>query len=256
MSCTHCHASLDVGLQFCPHCGTKQSNSTAAQEETAAAHAAESSNHATTTNDTVAKVQENVSKTSKEFWVFVKEHVRRPVASSEQSGADQWINGIITIVLTALMLPLSMFLLYQIHDEYISGFFRMGYGLFREPNPFMMLLIRPFFIILTLLAVIYGALFVSTRLMKSACNYKDVLGRFGAYMVIPLALFVIMFGFSLIGLYKIALLFLVFGFLGVNTSISYTIYSLRHNHSAQGIDPFYAVLLTYLIVGIVYLIIG
>ncbi|GIQ67469.1 zinc ribbon domain-containing protein [Xylanibacillus composti] len=257
MPCVKCGVNLDPHALFCPQCGTRQeesSESAAAQEAAAAEQAAGSNSQSRPANDTVAKVQENVSKASKEYWAFYKAKLKRPAAGSEQSSADQWVNGIITVVLTAIMLPLSMYLLYQIHNEYISGFFMTGYGLFS--TPFTTLLVRPFFVILVLLAVIYGAIYVSTRLMKSEYSYKDVLGRFGAYLVIPMSLLAVMLLFSLIGVYQAAALFLLLGFLGAGTAISYTIYSLRNKDSAQGLDPFYAVLFTYLIVGILYWIIS
>jgi hypothetical protein len=242
MNCPHCGNQNELEAKFCVHCGGKidasSAQAAAAQEVQAAVPPQISQNPAASSGENP------VVKHAKQYVDYIKQHIKLPSKRSESVNQNEKINGIITLSLFAIILPLLLYI--PLAKSGLTDWI---------DDAFFTLFLKPLFIVVLLLAILVGIIYGIAQLMKVKVHIFDVLARFGSYMVVPTGLTLIALLFSLIGAEKVTIFFLYFGLLSVGTAICFILYSYRSTQT-NGLDPFYGVILTYLALGIVIYFIG
>jgi len=250
VNCVKCGHPNDRDARFCESCGANLQTETGthpnpvlSKEEAAAA--------ASTTAGQTGSSQAYIEKTktvSKQYFSYFLTALKNPVQAAANTGKENFINGIITIVLFALMIPLmSYFALKSAFSSYNSGWFSPDIS-------FGAVVIKPLFILLIILALVVLIIFGAVKLGKSSAGFLDVLARFGTFLVVPTSFFVIALIISLIGSYSFVF-FLLLGLTAFSFVIPLIIYSYK-KQSNGGLDAFYSILLSYIAIAIVFMIIG
>ncbi|PZD94470.1 hypothetical protein DNH61_18945 [Paenibacillus sambharensis] len=166
---------------------------------------------------------------SKMYLNYFLNTLKSPYTAGRQMGGEQFVNGIITIVLYAVLIPLM--------------FYALTLGERFQPS-FGSMVIKPAitYAILMMLVTVYC--FAAVRLAKSQAGFKEVAARFGAFLVPFVALLVVAFVFAAL---KSSLLgiFLLLGFVGAIFTVPAFVVNSFNNNPGTGLDAIYGTVLTY-----------
>ncbi|MCT2346597.1 zinc ribbon domain-containing protein [Niallia taxi] len=252
MNCVKCGHRNDNDARFCESCGANlqaeiesNPNPILHKEEATAAHV--SSSNPNQPGNSQAYI-EKTKAVSKQYFSYFLSALKNPVKRAGNTGKENLINGIITIVLFALIIPLMSYFALK------SAFNSYGGGWFTPDISFGAVVIKPLFVLLILLALVALIIFGAVKLSKSSASFLDVLARFGAFLVVPTAFLLVALIISLIGSYYFVF-FLLLGLTGFSFVIPLIIYSYS-KQSNGGLDAFYGILLSYIAITIVFMIIG
>ncbi|CAM4464320.1 zinc ribbon domain-containing protein [Paenibacillus tarimensis] len=240
MQCSNCgHAG--EGGNFCEKCGTKLAPGDSAAAETAAASAAPIMTNVNqggqggpgstgpSVTDQLNPYLQKAKSGSKMYLNYFLNTLKNPYAVGRQMGGEQFLNGIITIVLYAVLIPL-MFYVLTLGERFQPSFGNM--------------VIKPAITYAVLMLLVATYCFAAVRLAKSPAGFKEVVARFGAFLVPFVALLIIALVFaamksSLLGI------FLLLGFVGaIFTVPAFVVNSFNHS-PGSGLDAIYGTVLTY-----------
>lgn len=252
MNCTNCGTVNAKDAKFCEDCGTKLINTASSQigistsqEEVAITRVVPLSQ---TTFQAKGSSQQYIEKgktISKSYFKYFLTALKKPVLFAEKTGSNELINGIITMVLFVLFLPLM---------TYFGLKGALGDSLFAPDISFASVVIKPFFLLFVIMALVGVIIFATVKLGKSSASLLDVLARLGAFLVVPTALFAVAFILSLLGT-VIFIPFLVLGLIGFSFIIPLIVYSYKSGEQ-RGLDAFYCTLLTYVGIIILFVMLG
>ncbi|WEG16736.1 zinc ribbon domain-containing protein [Alkalihalophilus pseudofirmus] len=234
MSCPNCNTTLDQGAKFCTSCGHRL----AAAEEVSA-----TSDSAATTTINHQQYLDQGKKISKQYVTFAKQSLRNPFSSATSLNSTNMINAIISIVLYAFLLPLF---LYNALSKMSMGFYSPSFG---------EIVIVPMFVSMIILIGITGIIFAVSKLMKVQIGFLDVLTRFGSLLTIPAAVLILANVFAVLSVMSFGVMLLVVSLISYFVAIAATIMSLP-SQPGIGIDKFYGILITYLVMLIVTYMFG
>jgi hypothetical protein len=233
MICGNCQHE-NAGGKFCAKCGTKMVFNEAKQEiasTTQPVHQAQPNIH-----------MENAKKITKMYFGFFMTILKNPYSQSKNIGNEHFINGLITVALYAIFIPLMVYL--GLKDSLAMGY---------VDSPFLNFVVKPAFgyAVFILLVVTYS--FAAIKLGKVQADFQTVIARFGS-LLIP---FVGMFGLALLLALletKFFAIILFIGFVGsIFTVPALTISSFKKEISG-GLDVVYGTILTYVLTFITLMI--
>lgn len=174
------------------------------------------------------------------FWKFFFHALVSPIRRGYSVDGTQFIHGVIIYGIYSFLTGVNMFTQTLItrgayEDEGISFFSSM---------------ILPFIFTAISLFIIAGIILVIALLMRSGAHYPDVVARFGSMLVIPTVISFVIFIFTVANAMDSLIYFFVslLSMIGLFSAIAFTVYSF-YNESKSGLDPFYAVLLTFIGIG-------
>jgi hypothetical protein len=217
---------VNDGGNFCEKCGVKLSS-----HEIAATTEGATKPQVVPVSSTSSINLENAKKISKMYWGYFTTILRSPFSRSKHIGKEQFMNGIITIILYALFIPLMMY--FGLKDlTYIE-------------SPFLNIVIKPAFAYAIFILLVATFLFFALKLGKVPVGYKDVAARFGAFLVPFVALFVLAFLMAILQM-KLFLLLLFIGFIASIFTVPVFVIGSFKNNIHQGLDAVYGTVLTYL----------
>lgn len=242
MQCPNCHHEHVEG-NFCVKCGTPL---TSANEQAATVDTENAQ-----TNPVppfTEKVQPNVQlekakEISKMYFGFFMTVLKSPFSQASKVSSAHFVNGLISIVLFSLLIPLITYLNLGDLRHYID-------------SPFANVVLKPMvgFAIYMLLIAVYS--FVGLKAGKVSANIKEVISRFGALLIPFIALFLVAIILSILQIKILAFLLL---FVGISLSVSmvplFIILSYK-KESEKGLDAFYCSIIVYLLTGLTLLIMG
>lgn len=221
-TCPQC-GSEELGAKFCMSCGYQISQTEeSAEGQVAAAHAAANGN-------TYVEQGKNIAKS---YWDFLLATVKKPTQQAQIMGRGSMINGLITLVLYSLLIPLMIYFV-------IKGTF----GGYMAPS-FSEVFFKPAFFILLFMALNTAVIYAVAKPGNNNLNFKDVVARFGGFLVVPTLLFVLAIIFSVLQLFTMVGFAGVLGVIGLFVAATMTIYSLKRQ-AKQGIDAIYGTFLFY-----------
>lgn len=183
--------------------------------------------------------------TSQQYFRYVLAVLKKPAQVGTTAGQAQFLNGIITQSLLTFLIPLM---------SYVA---MLSLPSFIRPS-FFGTALRMWFYLILMMVCVNGVIFLFAKLGKSGASIKDVAGRLGTLLVLPLTLVLVAFVAALIRLSDLASLALGFGLLGLLAAIVLTLYTFKKESAQpeQGIDAFYGIMVTFLILLIVFYLIG
>lgn len=167
-----------------------------------------------------------------------------PIKRGLSMDRKHFLNGTIVFLLYSFLTGLNTYVqtvmnmrAFHFEEETVEGF------------SFFSLMIVPFIFTAISLFIIAGIILVIALLMRSGAYYPDVVARFGALLVLPTVMSIFLFILNLINSSTILYFFVsLLSMIGLFAAIAFTVYSF-YDAVRSGIDPFYAVLLTFIGIG-------
>ena len=256
MNCPRCTNPIEEGSRFCTHCGGKVGGlEQAATFETEIPSAPRTSQPDTTyvpqpqQPEQRTNIQDNPyvkqgKEISKMYFSFALQALKSPYKLSQSAGERDLTNGIISLVLIALMLPLYSFIgAKKVTRGYVD-------------TSFFDVVVIPLFVLLIFLLAVTATLFLAAKMMRVDISFKAVMAKFGTIMTLPAVLFLLATISLIIGIYVLSGLFIFIGALTMSYSVTAIVFSLKSHGSAGGVDAYYGVFITYFIIAILFLILG
>ncbi|WP_421381557.1 zinc ribbon domain-containing protein [Bacillus salacetis] len=242
MNCPNCQHVNDGG-NFCEQCGTKlAAEYTPPPPQPEVQPVQGGAVQYAQTTQTVPPPQpnahlENAKQASKMYFSYFMTVLKKPVAATQHTNRDQLTNGLISIGLFALIIPLILY--FSIDPS--------GEGAFIE------YVIKPTVSYGILILLIATYTFVSIKLGKVSAGYADVIARFGSMLIPFLGLFFVALIMSLLDMYLFPVL-LGIGFFGSVFILPPLVISSFKKDTSSGLDVLYGTLLTYLAIFITFIV--
>ncbi|MCG7313974.1 zinc ribbon domain-containing protein [Priestia flexa] len=274
MQCLNCGHHNDGG-KFCVKCG-KKLEAVAAQQAAAGVEGVPTQQPAQQQpipNYSQQQVPqqpnqhvENAKKISKLYIGYFMQGLKNPTATAQGVRGEQFINGLITMILFAISIPLTVFFGWNaiiektalIANEKFSGGFE-SHVIKLKVND----VIRPEFVDLFFtnalfcilwVGIIGGAVFVAIKLGKVNVTFQDVFARFGTFLIIPASLLIIS---VVLAILKIDLFLYVFalGVLGIFFAISLAIASFTKGQTS-GMDGIYGTVIAFVVTLVLFILLS
>ncbi len=235
MQCNSCGQINPEESKFCVKCGANLLTAAAAGESPAFPHlGTDQTGQQGGPSEPNPQLQQ-IKQMSSQYWKHFVQVLKQPTRIGEMTNESHMVNGIITMALFSLMLPLIVYITLK---SAVSGFgfIRISFGNY---------VLTPLCFLFIVTMMVNTLIFYALKFGKVAASYREVIGRFGAYMIPSVA--IVAFGVLL------SLLQVNGGFLGWVVlagifswmlAVCATIYSYRNQHM-DGLDPFYGVLGTF-----------
>ncbi|WP_106769487.1 hypothetical protein [Paenibacillus faecalis] len=185
---------------------------------------------------------ESAKKNSKIYFKYFVNSLKSPLAVAQKTGSEQLLNGIISLAIFSILLPLMIYFSFP--------------GKSLMSSPFVDIVLKPVFwiaLFMFLIAVYtFGAVKLSTN---PKVSLKEIIARFGTLLVPFIVIFLAAFFLLVIGIGMGGLL-LTIAMIGSMFSIPVLI-TLSYKREVNGaMDTMYAILLVYLAIFITFFILG
>ncbi|MDQ0229285.1 zinc ribbon domain-containing protein [Metabacillus malikii] len=256
MNCSNC-GHLNEGGKFCVKCGTKLAGDSATVEQQQSATIENQAAHVHTQpvqpeqpTQPVQPVQpaepnkhvETAKAMSKLYFSYFIQGIKNPTTAAQSVREEQFINGLITMIIYALCVPLTLYF-------GIKAALSDMFGEFGNELSFSVVL-KPIFFSIIILGLIALVTFAVIKLGRVQVTIKDVFARFGTFLIVPTAFILIGFILSLIQV-ELYTYLLWAGLAGMLFVIPFTIFSFKKDVTF-GLDAVYGTLLTYLSIVIIF----
>ncbi|MDQ0223872.1 zinc ribbon domain-containing protein [Metabacillus niabensis] len=279
MICSNC-GHQNEGGKFCVKCGTKLVGETAEQQQAATVEPtipvsnqpvqpeqAETTFSAQPTRPEQPvqpaepnKHVEAAKNVSKLFFSYFIDGLKNPTKAAQSVGQEQFVNGLITMILYALFIPLTIYFGLKVVIanllEKIAGIFPDEFDFFDVTQmisfyeqPGFSSVLKPIFYSLIIIAIIVLLTFVVIKLGRVQLNIKELIARFGAFSIVPTALLLVALILSIIKV-DIFLYVWFFGLLGLLFVVPFTIYSFKKD-VPFGLDGIYGTIIMFIVILII-----
>lgn len=234
MHCIQC-GQFNSGGNFCVKCGTRLQVDSFEQQAVAVSEAGQQPTYSkpATQNPHVEKAKT----ASKLYLSYFLQGMKTPTTLAQSVYGDQFVNGLITMIIYALSIPLMMY-----------------FGVRDFVDDFTEMVIQPAFFYLLFIGFVALITFAVVRMGRVQVSLKDVCARFGTFLIVPTSFLLMALILSLIQI-ELFILLLLFGFLGLFLVVPFTIYSFKKD-VPNGLDGIYGTFLAYLAIIILLVTIG
>lgn len=188
---------------------------------------------------------ESAKQNSKIYFDYFVKGLKSPLAVAQKTGSEQLLNGIISMFIFVILLPLMIYL-------------SLGSGVrsFYSGSLFVDVVLKPVFwlALFMLLVAVYtfGAVKLSTN---PRADLKEIIARFGTLLIPFIVISLIAFLFMLMGS-AIGGLFLTIALIGGIFTIPVLVTLSYSRSGVGGLDTLYAILLIYAAVFLTTLVLG
>ncbi|WP_117168148.1 zinc ribbon domain-containing protein [Paraliobacillus sediminis] len=241
MHCTKCGHPLSHEEKFCSNCGKPASDDIAATTETANL---EVTAVATSTNETNEnQFMESVKEISSGYISTLKDAVVKPYHASKQVIEADKTNGLITLILFALLFPLHTYI------NLLKGWSTPSFwGAYLLPVLFTSLIFAAFIVI------VFGVV----KLMKvEKVSLFLITAKFGLLMILPTAAMLIAVFSSLISATFLGVMLSSFSLMLVSIAAIVSVFSASSQPSNdKGLDIYYSILLMFIAMSVVISVLG
>ncbi|MFC0187112.1 zinc ribbon domain-containing protein [Fictibacillus aquaticus] len=230
MVCSNCQHENPEG-RFCAKCGTMLVGNEAAQETAAGVHDAAGYQAQQQSNAHL----ENAKKVTKQYAGYFMSVLKNPYKTASRIEGDQLINGLITIALYALFIPLMV---YIVVESQLGDWADL---------PFFDFVVKPTLAYTLFIVLVASYTFAAIRLAKVQASYQAVLARFGSLLIPFVAMFAVALLLALLEM-ELFSFFLVVGFLSsIFTVPALTILSFKKEQMEEGLDVVHGMILAYVL---------
>lgn len=227
MHCPRCNQPVEGG-KFCEHCGA----SLAVGEVPGAAQTPQAQTVPPAQPNKQLEAAKNISKLYFGFFLSV---LKKPYTVATKVGSEQFTNGLITVILYAIFIPLMLY---------------MSLGDYRAwmDSPFLNIIVKPTMGYTVFLLLIATYIFFAIKLGKVNAGFKDVIARFGTFLVPFVAMFALALIAAILQMEVLMLLLLMIGFMGSIYLVPPFVISSFKGDSENGLDTVYGTLMVYIFI--------
>ncbi|TVY01287.1 hypothetical protein [Cohnella terricola] len=177
---------------------------------------------------------------SKMYFSYFGEVLKNPVRTGQASTADHMTNGLITMILFSLVLPLIFYFQIKASARKYGGFL-----IDHLDVPFGSVVVKPFFFLILIVLMVNSIVFLVLKMGNVTVRYQEITARFGTFMIPSVTFLVVGLLFTWLGIGGGALGWVIgVGLFSWFVAICFTIYSFKRDHTS-GLDAYYAVVITY-----------
>lgn len=186
---------------------------------------------------------ESAKQNSKMYFKYFVTGLKSPLAVAQRTGSEQLLNGIISMVIFVILLPLMFYLA-------VGG----ARGLMS--SPFVNIVLKPVFWIALFMFLVAVYTFGAVRLSTNPkVSLKEVVARFGTLLIPFIVIFLVAFFLFIMGS-GIGKLFITLSLIGSIFTVPALITLSYKRENAGGMDTAYAILLIYSAVFLTLMILG
>ena len=226
MKCPNCgHEGTG---KFCVKCGTPF-------EEAATASEAPSGRNTTFPIDQeqLNRHIESVKEVSRNYFNYFLTVFMHPYRRAAQIQGQQWVNGLITIVLYGLFIGLFTYVLLGDLRSMIA-------------SPFINFVLKPTIGHIVFLSLVAFFIFLAAKLMRVNWTFLDVYAEFGSLLVPFVALFLFALILALLQAKVFAVILLLLGMM-IASFLTPALILTIHRQETGGLDRFYAIVVVYVL---------
>lgn len=252
MICPKCATENPALAKFCVSCGEKLEPAVNKlmddEEKTIEQEERQEEDDDVPQQQVASEPNEFVEKTkeiSKNYWEFLLQALKAPYQTTLHVGVKQsdMINGLITLILFSLFIPLSFY----------TTAVRIAW---RKP-PFFDTVVLPFIMFIIFIAIMIGIMFAVARFMKSDIDFMQVYTRFMTFMMIPAVLSLLALIFNLLKANTFTGILTGLVFLMVSLSTIGTLFTIKETkEKSGGLDVIYVILIFIMIIMLILLLLG
>lgn len=236
VACPSCGHNNTEGSKFCENCGA------ALQGQTAAGHTqqeAVSSGESAKANEYL----EVTKQASLSFFHYFADVIKHPFSSGKRYGVSNLTNSIITMILFAVFLGLTVYigmknLLKEISTVPLFGDMLSTDELDIELS-FVEFAIKPFIFFAFFVFVVAVLVFAASKLSKIETSFKSIIVRYGSYLIPFLGLVALGFLLALVNI-NLFLWFTTIGFVGTFFIVPVLVLVSLYRDSRSGLDIVYS----------------
>lgn len=235
MICPNCSHENEGG-KFCENCGAPlNAGNGVTVPETGTQ----------TASTQASKYLESTKKISKMYFSYFMQVLKQPYASSRSVGEEHFVNGLITVIIYSLLIPLMIYFGLR---GILSDFNSFSSGLFGEQvvinPPFTDVVLKPAFAYLIFIALVIVFTFAAIKLGHVHVSFKEVFSRFGSFLIPTVGVLLVALVMSILKI-KMFLAVMFFGFIGSVFLVPPLVIASFKKESTQGVDVIYGALITY-----------
>lgn len=251
MQCANCGNEQATG-KFCGKCGAAM-EATSQQVNTTNAPQNE---YTVNTQQTVQPGEPNVhvekvKETSKQYWSYYLRYLKNPTAIL-QSG-HEFINGIISIVIFALLSSITVYtLVVQIFKATMGGFAEL---LLEDVNWFSTIASSFFFTLLSM-AIVVVSMFLITKFFGPDFSFKTIITHYGALLNGAIVVLVAGLLLILVKAFVFASILIIAASAIATLVVPLYLMGRYLTQRATTIDPFYSYILYIVVFSILTAIVG
>jgi len=235
LHCINCGHKQSEG-KFCATCGIALGTEVIEAQQTMSRTA---TNSDIKSNETIALVKV----VTKAYWVYFINYLKRPSDALEQ-GEKEFVNGIVTIVIQAILIGLSMFTL-------LNGVPIFLYG-FPYAASFVDVVGKSLLFGFGSTAISIGSLFITINYLGPYQSLKNIAGIYGTLLIPSTFLILIALISLLLQAYAVGNLLLSFALLIAFLFVPLYILIKILSKELTAVDPLYCVAVYVVIVGIAF----
>lgn len=239
MQCTQC-GHINQSGKYCVKCGASLEAAAASEalnpgfgQQAAPAPAVHPVQDATSAGPNPQLQQ--VKQMSSQYFSYFFQVLQNPVRVAQTTNEGHMANGIITLFLFCLILPLIV---------YFQARASLG-GFLSDHIPFGTVVVKPFFFLLLVVLMVNSIIYFVLKLGNVVADYRAVTARFGTFMIPSVTFLFVSLLFSIIKFDSEVVGWVTgIGVFSWFVAICFAIYSFKKDHSS-GLDAFWGVIITY-----------
>lgn len=256
MKCPNCN-HVNEEAKFCERCGGKLNNS-ATNQIAATTDAHHSNQGSSSTSIYLDKTKTAITN----YFGYSIQVLKNPYPVSSNLGKEYFVNALITMILYAFIIPsILYFSLKGVLSEITSQLEGNIFGSFiTELTPaitpsFADVVAKPFFGFVLLIGLVSVFTFTAIKLGKVIVDIKEVIARFGAFLLPFVAILIVSLLLSILKV-KFSIAILAVGFVSSLLLVPAFVISSYKKGSKEGLDVLYGSILCYVLTVIVLVIMG
>ncbi|MCQ6277098.1 zinc ribbon domain-containing protein [Bacillus sp. V3B] len=255
MICPNC-SHQNEGGKFCEKCGTPLT--VEVNREAAVTFEATNTSQPQQPQQPVQpnRYIESTKRVSKMYFGYFMQVLKQPYASSQNVGTEHFINGIITMVLYAFFIPLTLYFGLKGALSSVNSFSADLFGSSTSMEvPFTDVVLKPTFTFIIFIFLIVLFTFVSIKLGRVNVSLKEVIARFGSFLIPIVAILIIGVIMSILEI-KLFAAVLALGIVGSIFLVPPLVIASYKKETSDGVDVIYGSFITYLLTVIAISIMG
>ncbi|WP_243298674.1 zinc ribbon domain-containing protein [Bacillus litorisediminis] len=267
MICPNCSHENEGG-KFCVKCGTQLSSTSdetvigpdnqpvQAPHQVSGTKEEYVSQPEPASNVQASQYVEGAKKISKSYFNSFVQVLKQPYSASVKAGEEQFINGIITIILYSLLVPLIIYFALKGVIGDLNDFGAEFFGESMDINPpFADVVIKPFIAYVIFIFLIAAFSFVAVKLAKVNSSFKEIVSRFASFLIPFVTILALALILSLLNV-SLFIYLLFFGLVGAIFLVPALVVTSYSKASQEGLDKVYGILITYVLTFIALRIMG
>jgi hypothetical protein len=195
---------------------------------------------------------ESTKKVSKMYFGYFLQVLKQPYASTQKVGAEHLINGIITMVLYAFLIPFTLYFFIKNTSNSIGSFFGSSSSI---EVPFSEVVLKPTLAFAIFIFLICLFTLAAVKLGRSQASFQEVTARFGSLLIPIVAILLVALIMSLLDI-KLFVVVLLLALLGSIFLVPALVIASFKKDSAFGLDAIYGTFVTYILTFIAFAIMG